>query len=191
MATVVLPRRRALALLLAPLAAFAARSAPSMIAAPAPTTRIDDALAISASDYCTDSQETAFLALINEHRANNGVGKLSISSTLGAAAEHHSKEMARYNYFSHTLRGGISWDSNIRAHAYKASNSIAENIAAGNSSAADTFRQWKNSPGHNKNMLNPNFRAIGIGRASKSTSKYRWYWTTTFGGALDSKAGRC
>ena len=43
------------------------------------------------------------------------------------------------------------------------------------------FDQWRNSSGHNKNMLNLNVRAIGIGRASKSASRYGWYWTTTFG----------
>jgi uncharacterized protein YkwD len=191
MANALVSRRRALAMMLAPLAAFATKSIPSTFAAPAAPTEEPAAEFTSSSSYCTDSQEAKFLTLINDYRAKNGVGRLALSSTLGAAAEHHSKDMARYNYFSHTLRGSVGWDSNIRRHEYKASGTMAENIAAGNSSAEETFRQWRNSPGHNKNMLNPNFRAIGIGRASKRSSKYRWYWTTTFGGAQDYSAGRC
>lgn len=178
-------------MLLAPVAAFATKSIPSAIAGPAPAAVDVEDLSNSASSYCADSQEAKFLALINKHRANNGLKKLALSRTLGAAAEHHSKDMARYNYFSHTLRGGLAWSSNIKNHGYKASGTMAENIAAGNSSAEETFRQWRNSPGHNKNMLNPNFRAIGIGRASKDSSRYRWYWTTTFGGAQDSGASSC
>ncbi|MCC6792131.1 MAG: CAP domain-containing protein [Thermomicrobiales bacterium] len=191
MANLLVSRRRALAMLLSPIAALAARSVPGTMAAPGPTSTGVLERETSASGYCTDSQEARFLALINDYRAKNGLNKLALSRTLGAAAEHHSKDMARYNYFSHTLRGGVSWSSNIKKHGYKASGTMAENIAAGNSSADDTFRQWRNSAGHNKNMLNPSFRAIGIGRASKSSSKYRWYWTTTFGGAQDSGAGRC
>ena len=177
--------------MLAPVAAIATKSIPSAIAGPAPATNGPDKLATSASEYCTDSQETKFLSLINSYRASKGLSKLALSRTLGAAAEHHSKDMARYNYFSHTLRGGIAWSTNITNHGYRSSATMGENIAAGHSSAEDTFQQWKNSPGHNKNMLNPNFRAIGIGRASKSTSRYGWYWTTTFGGAQDSGAPRC
>ena len=40
---------------------------------------------------------------------------------------------------------------------------------------------WKNSPGHNQNMLDGSWTEIGIGRAYNSGSTYGWYWTTTFG----------
>jgi hypothetical protein len=62
---------------------------------------------------------------------------------------------------------------------------MAENIAAGNETAAKTFEQWKNSPGHNTNMLGEHYRAIGIGRAYDAASPYRWYWTTDFGDRID------
>jgi uncharacterized protein YkwD len=185
MANVFVSRRRVLALALGSIGAFASRAVPSAFAEPAPVdVELLDA-DTSASSYCPDSQEAKFLSLINSYRAKNGVGKLALSGTLGAAAEHHSIEMARYNYFSHTLRNAVSWVTNITNHGYKASGTMGENIAAGHSAAIDTFTQWRNSPGHNRNMLNPSFRAIGIGRAHNSLSKYGWYWTTTFGGAQD------
>jgi uncharacterized protein YkwD len=93
--------------------------------------------------------------------------------------------MAAKNYFSHTLSGGVSWVQNIANHGYPSSTARAENIAAGNSSATATFTQWRNSSGHRANMLNGNFKAIGIGRAYKSSAKYDWYWTTTFGSKVN------
>jgi uncharacterized protein YkwD len=186
MATFILSRRRLLAAATASFATLGLRAAPQVSAGPAPATHNLDEASISASEYCADSQEAKFLSLINSYRKANGVGSLRLSRTLGAAAEHHSRDMARYNYFGHTLHNGTAWSTNIVNHGYTVSGTMAENIAAGNSSAQATFDQWRGSSGHNRNMLNPNLKAIGIGRASKSTSRYGWYWTTTFGGRFDS-----
>jgi hypothetical protein len=39
---------------------------------------------------------------------------------------------------------------------------------------------WRNSSGHNANMLNSSYRQIGIARKYVSTSTYKWYWVTDF-----------
>lgn len=186
MTPITLSRRRLLAAASASLAAIGLRTVPATIAGPAPASRRLEVASTSASNYCADSQEAKFLALINAYRKANGLGSLKLSRTLGAAADHHSVDMARNNYFSHTLLNGSSWSQNIRDHGYSASGTMAENIAAGNSSAQATFDQWRRSSGHNRNMLSPNFQAIGIGRSRNSNSRYGWYWTTTFGGKFDS-----
>lgn len=143
------------------------------------------------SEYCADAEEQAFLTQINNYRAQNGLPALKFVQSLSAAAYHHSLDMASNNYFSHTLLNGTTWDQNIRDHGYTFATSLAENIAAGNSSAANTFTQWKNSAGHNANMLSTAYVAIGIGRAYSATSQYGWYWTTTFGGVTDTAATYC
>ena len=125
------------------------------------------------------------LGLINDFRAQNGVGPLTLSPTLTNAAEFHSQDMANRNYFSHDLPGIGSWSDNISNNGYYDGNR-AENIAAGYSSAADTVNQWINSPGHRTNMLNANLTAIGIGSAYSPNSQYGTYWTNTFGGSVDS-----
>src|SRR5438067_700247 len=71
---------------------------------------------------------------------------------------------------------------NAEDFGYALTGSAGENIAAGYAGAQDTFTQWKNSPGHNANMLNGSYRVIGIGRAYVKGSPYGWYWTTDFGG---------
>src|SRR6187200_1055789 len=154
MSMVMLPRRRFAAVLLAAFAALIGKSPPEANAARVQVVAEPQASGTSASSYCADSQEAKFLSLINSYRKNNGLASLKLSRTLGAAAEHHSIDMARNNYFSHTLKNGTSWSQNIRDHGYSASGTMAENIAAGNSSAQATFDQWRASSGHNRNMLN-------------------------------------
>ena len=39
-------------------------------------------------------------------------------------------------------------------------------------------------------MLDKSFKVIGIGRAFDKSSRYDWYWTTTFGGDVDDTV-RC
>jgi len=138
---------------------------------------------ISASQYRPDREECEMLRRINTYRTSKGLGALKLSKTLGAAAEHHSVEMAKYNYFSHTLRNGVTWSENIVNHGYPSNAYRAENLAAGNSGVWNTFVQWRNSSGHNSIMLTSSYKAIGIARASNSDSDYGWYWTATFGSA--------
>jgi uncharacterized protein YkwD len=141
---------------------------------------------IPTSGYCADAEERYFLKLINDFRAQYGRPALRLTQTLGASAEHHSVDMATKNYFSHTLSGGVSWSRNMANHGYTYSTYKGENIAAGAATARQAFTQWQNSSGHRANMLNGNFRAIGIGRAYNASSRYDWYWTTTFGGYQDA-----
>lgn len=138
-----------------------------------------------------DSEETAFLGIINDYRAQNGLGALTACTSLNRAAQGHSEDMRDQNYFSHTgLNGSSPWGRSCDA-CYELgcgpSTAMAENIAAGNSGAAGTFDQWQNSSGHNANMLGPNFTVIGIGRATGG-GQYGTYWTNVFGG---SSEGSC
>lgn len=131
--------------------------------------------------YSPDGEERAFLDLINRYRRDKGLSTLSLNDQLGAAAEYHSQDMAKKDYFKHTLANGDSPEENIAAHGYSNYRFVGENIAAGFASADDAFAAWKGSPEHDKNMLSKNFAEIGIGRAASNTGKYDWYWTTTFG----------
>lgn len=155
----------------------------------------------SASEYCADTPEQEFLKLINDYRAANGLGKLSMGQRIGAAAQHHSADMASRNYLSHTTHGTSEGPrERMVAHGYPANTTYwGENIYAGYGtqngvdlgSAQGAFNWWKNSPGHNANMLNSRYVVIGIDRASNPNSTYRNYWTTNFGGVSDNAAVLC
>ena len=132
-----------------------------------------------------DVEEREFLRLINEYRVSKGAGALQVSVTLTNAARWMSQSMATLNYFSHTDSLGRDPFVRMGVFGYNFPTYRGENIAAGNAVAANTFTQWRLSAGHNANMLNPSFKAIGIGRALNPTSAYRAYWTTDFGGVVD------
>ena len=166
--------------------AVAASSRLATLAAPGTSGPSADPSFTTATGYCADAEERAFLTLINDYRVQNGRSPLRLTKTLAAAADHHSVDMASKNYFSHTLAGGVTWSQNIANHGYTYRTYTAENIAAGSATASQTFNQWKNSAGHRANMLSANFKAIGIGRAYSAASTYKWYWTTTFGGYQDA-----
>jgi uncharacterized protein YkwD len=138
-------------------------------------------------DASIDGEEQEFLRLINDYRGQNGLAALALSDSLASSAAWKSQNMATEGYFAHDDTPiGRTWDQRLRDCGYTYNTWLGENIAAGNGTAAATFQQWRNSSGHNANMLNANYNAIGIGRAYVAGSPYGWYWTTDFGGVADA-----
>lgn len=133
-----------------------------------------------------DAEEQGVLKLINDYRAQNGLGALRVSAALTRAADWMSADMAAKNYFNHTDSVGRDPFTRMAAFGYGYNTFKGENIAAGYGDAARTFNLWRNSPSHNAAMLNPNFNVLGISRAYSATTTYKWYWTTNFGGFADT-----
>ncbi len=129
-----------------------------------------------------DAEEQLFLKLINDYRAANGKGALTLNAQLSAAAAAHSLDMGLRNYFNHTNKQGKDVGNRASGAGYRW-KVIGENLAAGTvqNTAAEAFAMWQSSPGHNQNMLDSDFREIGIGREQVPGSRYEWYWTTVFG----------
>jgi len=149
-------------------------------------TIIASLLLVAPNAFAYDNEELAFQTLINNYRAQNGLPALSLSNSLYNAAENHSYDMGIRGYFSHNTPEGVTpWDR-IRSAGYTYNTWLGENIAAGYGSAQAVFDAWRVSPGHNAQMLGPNYRAIGIGRYYVNGSVYGWYWTTDFGGVVDN-----
>lgn len=169
--------------ILLPLATLLAAFA---VAAPAIPADLASAGGPCSADTSLDSEELQFLELINDYRVQNDLGPLVFSDTLNQAAAWKSAHMASNDYFAHDDaiidRGFVE---RLRDCGYSANTWLAENIAAGNDTAEETFEQWRGSAGHNANMLNPNMAAIGVARAFDADSTYGWYWTTEFGGEDD------
>ena len=132
--------------------------------------------------YAQTMQQEAeeMLGLVNGIRADSGIAPLRLNAELNTAAYDHSYDMASNNYFSHTGLNGSTFSERAIAAGYTGSPR-GENIAAGNSSVANTFNQWVNSSGHLNNMLNSNSNEMGIGHATFNGSMYTHYWTQIFG----------
>lgn len=132
-----------------------------------------------------DGEESAFLTMINNYRAQNGLGALSTNDKLRNAALWMAQDMAAKNYFSHTDSLGRDPFARMADFGYTYNTWKGENLAAGVAGAAGAMDLWKGSPGHNQNMLNPDFTVIGIARANNPNSSFGWYWVTDFGGQGD------
>lgn len=145
-------------------------------------------VAATTAATCADAEESAFLQLINDYRAQNGVQPLAFSQTLSVAADNHSVDMVTNNVFSHTGTDGSSWVDRTRAAGYPDPASTGENIFAGDESAQAAFDWFKNDPPHNAIMLDPKYKAIGISRVNGPNTTFKWYWTTDFGPTVDAAA---
>lgn len=144
---------------------------------------------ISDSAVALDSQESAFLGLINSYRASNGLAALTLSTNLDRSAAWMANDLGAHNYFSHT--NSLGRDPSTRAQDCGYPSGAGENIAAGTNwdTAQAVFAGWKASAGHNANMLNASYKQIGIARAYTANSTYGWYWVTDFGLVNDGTSG--
>lgn len=116
---------------------------------------------------CTPSSEQRVqiqqvFELLNEHRADNGVAPLTYDLELEAAIQGHCQHMSGHTFFSHDAPESSVRSAWTRA-ALCGTEAAGENIAAGQRTPADVMDDWKNSSGHNENMLNRSFARVGIG----------------------------
>ena len=118
------------------------------------------------------------IKLTNLERAKAGCKALKLSSALRSAAQKHSTDMARKDYFSHTGKDGRSPFDRMTDAGY-AYSAAAENIAAGQRTPTDVVKGWMNSAGHKANILNCTYTEIGVGYAKGGS--YGTYWTQDFG----------
>ncbi len=126
------------------------------------------------------STASQVISLVNAARADAGLRPgLGRTARSTSAAQAHSADMAANDYFSHTSQDGRSFADRIRAAGYSG-GAMAENIAAGQSSASSVMAGWMDSPGHRANILNCTYRHIGVGVAKGGS--YGTYWTQDFGG---------
>ncbi|MDP8235426.1 MAG: CAP domain-containing protein, partial [Candidatus Erginobacter occultus] len=121
----------------------------------------------------------------NQERASRGIYCLAWNDLLRNSARGHSQAMGQQDFFDHdNPNTGSTPGSRMTAAGYNW-NSCAENIAAGNSTAAATMQQWMDSTGHRNNILNQVRCDLGVGyyylQNDPGTYQYHYYWTQNFG----------
>lgn len=105
--------------------------------------------------------EDAMLQLVNKERTSRGLAPLVMDSELRLLARAHAADMFKRGYFAHnTPEGKTPFD---RMH----DANIGFGVAGENLALAPTLDMahtgLMNSPGHRANILNPQFRKVGIG----------------------------
>lgn len=148
--------------------------------------------AIPQGDYFT--RETAglrdlervragILAEVNAQRKKAGVPPLGANALLDRAAQRHAEDMLARGYFAHESPARKTVRERAREAGYDW-RAVGENIAEGQFTVDEVMRTWMDSPGHRRNILDPDFRELGVGLAlGRSGSGYRVLWAQAFGTA--------
>jgi uncharacterized protein YkwD len=126
------------------------------------------------------------IELTNEFRQQQGLKALGTNSNLNEAAQYFAGYMARTDKYGHYADGSrasqrasrfgyeyciilenIAYQYNSRGYS---TDEIAQELASG----------WKQSPGHRKNMLDPDVTDTGVAVAQSDRTGY-WYAVQLFG----------
>ncbi len=124
--------------------------------------------------------------LINVERARAGLTPLTTQDQLLDAARWYANDMATYGYYNgdHTDRLGRSMAERLKAFGYTPDGfprwQVSENIAQGQTSAAEVVADWLASPPHRANILDDGACEIGVGHA-RSAAADGEYWVSDFG----------
>ena len=129
--------------------------------------------------------------LHNQTRESNNLATLCISEILTQAAKAHSQEMIDQSYYEHNSYNGESFSTRLESFGYTSYEKLAENIAWGSGSSAspeNIFQSWMDSPEHRENILDPDFREVGIGTATGECEGYSdcTMYTVDFGARQSS-----
>lgn len=106
-----------------------------------------------------DSRE--IIKLTNEARALNKLPALSANLKLDLAAQDKLNHMATKEYFAHVSPDGVNPWYWIKNSGYNYTVA-GENLAIGFLTAKEATEAWMNSPSHRANLLNNNYREIGV-----------------------------
>ncbi|MEU8760959.1 CAP domain-containing protein [Streptomyces sp. NPDC048659] len=120
--------------------------------------------------------EAEVVRLVNAERAKVGCVPVRSDAELAALAGAFSADMAARNFFDHTDPDGLTpW---ARAEKAGVSGLGAENIARGQVDAAAVMKSWMASDGHRANILNCDYRTLGVGVHLADGGPW---WTQDFG----------
>lgn len=121
------------------------------------------------------SLEYQLLDLVNKERKRAGLNLYIMDNALQMVARAHSADMVKRDFFDHKNPDGESPFDRMTKAGIKYMKA-AENVAY-NSSVAEIHKSLMNSPGHRKNIMNPQLGSIGIGIVN---SKYGLMATQVF-----------
>ena len=113
----------------------------------------------------------ATVCLINQARAEHGLGALRPTGSLERAATAHSRDMVRRDFFAHDSPTGSTPKARIDRAGYfdgASSWALGETIAwgsGGRATPSSIVRSWLTSPGHRAILLDGHYRDVGVGVA--------------------------
>ena len=111
--------------------------------------------------FFADLTKTGLFELSNSARRQLGLNPLNENPVLDAAAYLKAKHMMQNGYFAHYSPEGITpwyW-LEMSGYGYRMAG---ENLAIGFVESEQVYSAWMDSSSHKKNILNPDFKEMGI-----------------------------
>jgi len=97
----------------------------------------------------------------NQKRGEKGLAPLTINSKLNEAAQRKAGDMFAFDYWAHTSPSGRNPWAFFQEVGYKYLYA-GENLARDFQDSGAVVEAWMNSPTHRDNLLNPNYKEIGL-----------------------------
>ena len=113
---------------------------------------------VSARIAPLEAMRTAVVCLVNRERRADNLPPLRQSRALDRSAQRWTRTMVQADVFSH----GANFATRITQAGVRWSDA-GENIATGFATPRDVVNAWMSSTGHCRNILDPNFRLVGVG----------------------------
>lgn len=162
----------------------------ALVAAFAALLVVSAAQADSPLERCADSAELARaverLNDVRQHGDAPCVGAtserqpLSWSAHLAASAQAQASDLAQRDLLSHVDAQQRSLGTRLRQAGYAAA-SAGENLAAGQPDFDDTLQAWLASPRHCANLMQAEFRDVGLSCVQRRGSRYERFWVAHLG----------
>jgi uncharacterized protein YkwD len=117
--------------------------------------------------------ENAAREMISLYRQNNGLPPVMVDPKLQRAAQSQASAMAKANSLDRNVRGSLQ--TRLASVGLRSQNAV-ENVSAGYHTLAEAFSGWRQSPAHNRNLLERRAARMGIATAYAPGTKYKVFW---------------
>ena len=116
---------------------------------------------VKQSSLCADISAQRIIVLTNEVRQQYNLPLVKEDLLLNKAAEEKAQDMFKNKYFSHYSPAGTSpwyWIDKSGYNYYYAGENLAMNFL----DTEEVIKGWLNSPSHRENLLNKDYKDMGI-----------------------------
>ena len=121
--------------------------------------------------------------IINSYRREHNLKPLVLDPQLTLAAKDHARDLAKWDRISHYGSDGSNpWDR-VKRTGYKP-KVAAENVGTGQANLEEVVKGWRESEGHNKNLLLTDATQMGIALVQDPKTEFKTFWTLVLGSPL-------
>jgi uncharacterized protein YkwD len=122
--------------------------------------------------FDAETINSIMIELINDYRVENGLEPFIVDTLLMRFSNRHAKWMAETRIYCHTSDKRTPYWTDHKKENFAENCTMADNIYLWDThyTLSDmAVGQWILSSGHNRNILDPNYKYIGAGSFQKMT----------------------